>query len=187
MTNTPNINQCSEFRKEGNQPHTGSGKIIDISETTAQEQGYIYFKNGDHLFRTKASSTEFVGEQITDKKTVAKAIDAKNGDIFFRSLNGDIVLQAKNIRIEGIDGEGGVVTIQSSSSVVIDSPNITAQGTNVTVSGSNQTNIVGTSLELITATKTTCVSGTDLDSSSVLVNILNLEKLKKFFSSICEG
>lgn len=183
----PNINQGQYARTDCDQPNSGTGKPIDIAVSTAQEQGYVYFKNGDQLFRVKASSCEFVGEQITDKNTVAKLIDAKNGDIVLRARTGDIVLQAKNIRLEGIDGKGGLVSIQSSSSVVVNSPNITLQGTNVTVSGTNQTNIVGTSLELISATRPNTISGIDADTaSSPISKLLNLDKLEKFFSSICK-
>lgn len=184
------VKQNPGYRVETGTSSAKNGEI-DIAVSTDLGQGIIIYKNGNSDFVVNGTSKEVVGHEITGepgKTSPAKIIDAKNGDIILRATNGTIYLEAANIRLTGIDGMAGEITIQGSKIVNIDAPTINAQGTNTTIAGSQSANIVGGgSLQLVSATKTTSVSNSDLDNASVMSKILSntVNRFKNFFASIC--
>ena len=181
----PHARQYNGFRVESGTSTPELGKI-DFAVTTDNNQGLILSQNGNLLIRNKASSLELCGEKLTDDKTPAKTIDAANGDIHIRAKNGTIILEAANIRLVGVDGKGGEITIQASKICNIDAPTVSGQGTNISFAGANKTQIAGTSLDLATSTKASCASGVDTDSSSIMGQILKaIKDFKEFFASIC--
>ena len=96
-----------------------------------------------------------------------------------------IILKAKNIRLVGVDGKEGEVTIQASKQVNMDAPTVSGQGTNISFAGANKTQIAGTSLDLATSTKASCASGVDTDSSSIMGKILKaIKDFKQFFTEV---
>jgi len=182
----PNARQHNGFRIESGTSCSAQGKI-DYSVTTDNNQGLVFYQNGNLIIRNKASSHELCGTHLTDDITPAKTIDAANGDIHIRALNGTIILEAANIRLVGVDGKEGEITIQASKQVHMDAPTIGGQGTNISFAGANKTQVAGTSLDLATSTKAACASGVDTDSSSIMGQILKaIKDFKKFFSSLCE-
>lgn len=182
----PHIKQNSGHRIESGTSCAAQGKV-DYSVTTDNNQGLVFYENGNLIIRNKASSHELCGEHLTDNITPAKTIDAANGDIHIRAKNGTIILEAANIRLVGVDGVGGEITIQASKTVHMDAPTVGGQGTNISFAGANKTQIAGTSLDLATSTKASCASGVDTDSSSIMGQILKaIKDFKKFFGSICE-
>ena len=181
----PHARQYDGFRVESGTSTPELGKI-DYAVTTDNNQGLILCQNGNLLIRNKASSLELCGEKLTDDTTPAKTIDAANGDIHIRAKNGTIILEAANIRLVGVDGKGGEITIQASKICNIDAPTVSGQGTNISFAGANKTQIAGTSLDLATSTKAACASGVDTDSSSIMGQILKaIKDFKEFFASIC--
>jgi hypothetical protein len=182
----PHVGQFNGFRVESGTSTPELGKI-DYCIATDNNQGLIFCQNGDLLTRNKASSHELCGTHLTDDTTPAKTIDAANGDIHIRAKNGTIILEAANIRLVGVDGKGGEITIQASKICNIDAPTVSGQGTNISFAGASKTQIAGTSLDLATSTKAACASGVDTDSSSIMGQILKaIKDFKDFFSSICE-
>ena len=181
----PHTRQYDGFRVESGTSTPELGKI-DYAVTTDNNQGLILCQNGNLLIRNKASSLELCGESITDDKTPAKTIDAANGDIHIRAKNGTIILEAANIRLVGVDGKDGEITIQASKQVRLDAPTVSAQGTNITLAASQNAAIAGSSTDVTGHAQVTTSSGADSDSSSFLGQILQaIKKYKEFFSSIC--
>ena len=182
----PHARQYNGFRVESGSSTPKLGKI-DYAVTTDNNQGLIFCQNGKLIIRNKTSSHELCGEHLTDNITPAKTIDAANGDIHIRAKNGTITLEAANIRLIGVDGKGGEITIQASKICNIDAPTVSGQGTNISFAGASKTQIAGTSLDLATSTKAACASGVDTDNSSIMGQILKaIKDFKDFFSSICE-
>ena len=181
----PHARQYNGFRVESGTSTPKLGKI-DYAVTTDNNQGLIFCQNGNLLIRNKASSLELCGEKLTDDKTPAKTIDAANGDIHIRAKNGTIILEAANIRLVGVDGKDGEITIQASKQVNMNSPTITTQGTNITLAASQNASVAGSSTDVTGHAQVTTSSGADSDSSSLLGQILQaVKKFKDFFNSIC--
>ena len=182
----PHINQKVGHRIESGTSCSAQGKI-DYAVATDNDQGLIFYQNGNLIIRNKASSMELCGEHLTDDKSPAKTIDAANGDIHIRAKNGTIILEAANIRLVGVDGKGGEITLQASKQVHMDAPTVGAQGTNITLAASQSSSVAGGgSVEVTASGQVTTSSGTDTDSSSFLGQILQaIKKFKEFFNSIC--
>jgi hypothetical protein len=181
----PHARQYNGFRIESGTSSPELGKI-DYSVSTDNNQGIAFCQNGKLIIRNKTSSHELCGEHLTDNITPAKTIDAANGDIHIRAKNGTIILEAANIRLVGVDGKEGEITIQASKICNIDAPTVSGQGTNISFAGANKTQVAGTSLDLATSTKASCASGVDTDSSSIMGQILKaIKDFKEFFASIC--
>jgi stress response protein SCP2 len=182
----PHIDQKVGHRIESETSCSAQGKI-DYAVSTDNDQGFIFYQNGNLIIRNKATSMELCGENLTDDKSPAKTIDAANGDIHIRAKNGTIILEAANIRLVGVDGKGGEITLQASKQVHMDAPTVGAQGTNITLAASQSSSIAGGgSVEVTASGQVTTSSGTDTDSSSFLGQILQaIKKFKEFFNSIC--
>ena len=181
----PHARQYDGFRVESGTSTPELGKI-DYAVTTDNNQGFILCQNGDLLIRNKRTSLELCGENLTDDTTPAKTIDAANGDIHIRAKNGTIILEAANIRLVGVDGKDGEITIQASKQVNMNSPIITTQGTNITLAASQNAAVAGSSTDVTGHAQVTTSSGADSDSSSLLGQILQaVKKFKDFFNSIC--
>ena len=163
-----------------------AGKI-DYAITTNNNQGIVFLEDGRLNIICNGTSQELCGKNISDDKTPAKTIDAVNGDIHIRAKNGTIILEAANIRLVGVDGKGGEITIQASKQVNMDAPTVGAQGTNVTIAGAQNASVSGTTATVTANTQAEVQSGIDSDKSSILGKILDaITRFKKFFSSICE-
>ena len=106
----PHARQYPGFRVESGTSCAAQGKV-DYSVTTDNNQGLVFYENGNLIIRNKASSHELCGEHLTDNITPAKTIDAANGDIHIRAKNGTIILEAANIRLVGVDGIGGEISL----------------------------------------------------------------------------
>jgi hypothetical protein len=181
----PHIDQKVGHRVESGTSCSSQGKI-DYSVTTDNNQGFVFYENGNLIIRNKATSMELCGESLTDNKTPAKTIDAANGDIHIRAKNGTIILEAANIRLVGVDGKGGEITIQASKTVHMDAPTVGAQGTNITLAASQSSSIAGSTTDITGHAQVTTSSGADEDSSSVMGKIIQaIKKFKEFFNSIC--
>jgi hypothetical protein len=164
-----------------------SDSELHFSILTDNNCGIIFGSNGNSLFTTDGTSTEVVGRTIAPNSDIAsKRICAINGDIVLDAKNGDIVLKGMNIRIEGVDGMGGEVTINSSKIVQITSPISNIQGDKFTVATTNSASIAGGYVETHGENSNENSTGTDFLQSSFFGKILSaIKKFKKFFESIC--
>jgi hypothetical protein len=155
--------------------------------------GIKYFSNGDSMTITNKTSTEVVGVQspenggiIPNSSIPAKIIHAFNGDIVLNAEQGDIVLKGRNIRIEGVDGLGGEVTINSSKIVQISAPIVNAQSDKCTITGSISASIAGGSTETHGVIANDHSTGTDAIQASFFGQIISaIKRFKDFFDSIC--
>lgn len=180
------INQRPGFRVESGTCCPSQGEV-DYGVSTDNNQGFTFYKNGNYFILNKGTSQELCGLNVTDDKTPAKTIDAANGDIHIRAKKGTITLEAANIRIIGVDGIEGEITIQASKNVHIDAPTVGAQGTNITLAAAQSASVAGSTTDITGHAQVTISSGTDEDSSSLMGKILQaVKRFKKFFSSICE-
>jgi len=180
------VTQTDWYRFEAGTKSFANGDI-ELGLSTPTKQGINMYKNGNCDFAINGTLKEVSGFNVKNPEQYARIIDADKGSILIQALNGTITLKAKNIRLVGVDGTEGEITIQASKTVHMDAPTIGGQGTNISFAGANKTQIAGTSLDLATSTKAACASGLDTDSSSIMGQILKaIKDFKKFFGSICE-
>ena len=157
---------------------------VEICLSTPTQQGINMYKNGNCDFCINGTLKEVSGFNV--KSGHARIIEAVNGDIHILAGKGSIILEARNIRLKGVDGVEGEITLQASKNCTINAPTVSAQGTNVTIAGSQSASIVGSTAEVTGSAQITISSGTESDNSSVLGQILTaIKKFKAFFSSIC--
>ena len=180
------VTQTDWYRFEAGTKSFANGDI-ELGLSTPTKQGINMYKNGNCDFAINGTLKEVSGFNVKNPEQYARIIDADKGSILIQALNGTITLKAKNIRLVGVDGVEGEITMQASKTVHMDAPTIGGQGTNISFAGANKTQIAGTSLDLATSTKASCASGLDTDSSSIMGQILKaIKDFKKFFGSICE-
>ena len=180
------VTQTDWYRFEAGTKSFANGDI-ELGLSTPTKQGINMYKNGNCDFAINGTLKEVSGFNVKNPEQYARIIDADKGSILIQALNGTITLKAKNIRLVGVDGVEGEITMQASKTVHMDAPTIGGQGTNISFAGANKTQIAGTSLDLATSTKAACASGLDTDSSSIMGQILKaIKDFKKFFGSICE-
>jgi hypothetical protein len=179
------VTQTDWYRFEAGTKSFANGDI-ELGLSTPTKQGINMYKNGNCDFAINGTLKEVSGFKVKNPDEFARIIDADNGSILIQALNGSIILKAKNIRLVGVDGKEGEVTIQASKQVNMDAPTVSGQGTNISFAGANKTQIAGTSLDLATSTKASCASGVDTDSSSIMGKILKaIKDFKQFFEAIC--
>jgi hypothetical protein len=186
MTLPEQVRQTDHYIEACGVPSPNNGKV-DYALTTKLGQGNIFYENGDHDFVADGTSKEVVGKKITNEQTPAKIIEAKNGGILLRALNGTITIQAANIRFVGVDGvDGGEISFQASKIINMDAPTVNTQATNVVMAAAQTASIAGSTADINAGTQVTVSSGVDADSSSVLGQIVQaLKKFQNFFNSIC--
>ena len=181
------VTQTDWYRFEAGTKSFQNGDI-ELGLSTPTKQGINMYKNGNCDFAINGTLHEVSG---CDAKKIkpgcpGRIINAKNGDILIQAKNGTITLEAANIRLVGVDGTGGEVTIQASKTVHMDAPTVSTQGTNVTIAGAQSASFAGSTAEVTGSAQTTISSGAESDSSSLMGQILTaIKKFKKFFSSIC--
>lgn len=160
-----------------------NGKEVGYALITDEHTGYSYYKNGDKLDIALGTSLEVCGRQVKEKEP-AKIIYARNGDIHFEAVNGQIVIKARSIRLvaEDYDGE---VTIQAGKVVELDGPTSRVKGTNIDIAAKNNASIMGQYVESAAGVQQSSSSLTDLTQGSFIGQILNaLGSLKKFLQLI---
>jgi hypothetical protein len=159
---------------------------IELGLSTPTKQGINFYKNGNCDFAINGTLKEVSGLNGKKSEEFSRIIDAANGSILIQALNGTITLKAKNIRLVGVDGTEGEITLQASKKIHTDAPTVSTQGTNVTIAASQSASVAGSTAEVTGSAQTTISSGAESDSSSLLGQILTaIKKFKKFFSSIC--
>lgn len=164
-----------------------SDSTCTFSLLTDNNSGLEFFENGNSIFITDKTSTEVVGRKIAPASDIpAKMIYALNGDIVLDARQGDIVLRGLNIRIEGTDGLGGEVTINSSKIVQIGAPTTNIQGDNLTVSTSSRVSLGSGTVETHAEVSNEATAGSDFIRSSFFGKILSaIKRFNKFFESKC--
>ena len=178
------VTQTDWYRFEAGTKSFANGNI-ELALSTPTKQGINMYKNGNCDFAINGTLKEVSGFNV--KSGHARIIEAVNGDIHILAKNGTITLEARNIRLKGVDGIEGEITLQASKTCNINAPTVSAQGTNITLAASSKVQVAGAAAaSLVGGASATVDSGTDADSSSVMGKILKaLEDFKKFFSSIC--
>lgn len=179
--------QTEHYRIEAGTKSWTQGDV-ELSCSTPTQQGINIYKNGNCDFAINGTLHEVSGcdAKIIKPGCPGRIINAKNGDILIQAKNGTITLEAKNIRLVGVDGIEGEITLQASKNCTINAPTFTAQATNATIIGSQSASVAGSTTEVTGSAQVTVSSGAESDSSSVLGQILTaIKRFKKFFSSIC--
>lgn len=162
------------------------GSVTDYSITTDNHQGIVFLQDGRHNQRCRTTSQELCGEYLEDKQSPAKTIEAVNGNIHLRAKNGEIILEAANIRIVGLGGNGGEVTIQAGKIMHCSAPIFGVQASHANIAGSSQVNQAGGFVSNVGSAGAETVSDVDATSSSIIGQILQaITKFKEFFSSTC--
>jgi hypothetical protein len=179
------ITQTDWYRFEAGTKSFANGDI-ELGLSTPTKQGINMYKNGNCDFAINGTLKEVSGFKVKNPEEFARIIDADNGSILIQAKNGTITLKAKNIRLVGVDGKEGEITLQASKTVHMDAPTVGAQGTNITLAASQSASVAGSTTDITGHAQVTTSSGVDTDSSSVLGKILQaIKRFKEFFNSIC--
>ena len=181
----PHSRQYNGFRVSSGEG-LQDGSVTDWSVTTDNHQGIAFLKDGRHVQRCKTTSQELCGYGLKDPQSPAKTIEAENGNIHLKALNGEIILEAANIRIIGLGGNGGEVTIQAGKIIQQNAPTYGVNATNATIAASGTFLGTGTAVSIYGGASCEATDGPSLDSSSLMGKILHIvDQIKKFFTSIC--
>ena len=108
-------------------------------------QGFSFYKNGLQKLVVNGTSYETVG--IDAKKgDITKIISAANGDIKIEALDGDIFLEARNIRLKASEEltmtsgkhillEGAIMNLKATTTNILGKKNLSMGGQFIEVSG----------------------------------------------------
>jgi hypothetical protein len=181
------VTQTDWYRFEAGTKSFANGDI-ELGLSTPTKQGINMYKNGNCDFAINGTLKEVSGFKVKNPEEFARIIDATNGSILIQALNGTITLKAKNIRLVGVDGTEGEITIQASKKILTNAPTITTQGTNITLAAAQNASVAGSSTTIHGATPPDVSSGAETDNSSIMGQILDaIKRFKNFFNSICEN
>jgi hypothetical protein len=159
------------------------GVISEYAVTTDCGHMLQMREDGNKANYVPKSSAEYVGKSCKEKE-IAKLIYAENGDIYLDAPAGDIVIRAKNIRLEAQDGSGEI-TIRSGKIVELNGPVVRTKGTDVTVTATKSVDIIGTTVDSSASVQVSSSSLSDVTQGSAVGSILSaLGKLKQFISFI---
>ena len=180
------VTQTDWYRFEAGTKSFANGDI-ELGLSTPTKQGINMYKNGNCDFAINGTLKEVSGFKVKNPDEYARIIDATKGSILIQALNGTITLKAKNIRLVGVDGTEGEITIQASKKILTNAPTVTTQGTNITLAASQNASVAGSSTTIHGATPPDVSSGAETDNSSIMGQILDaIKRFKNFFNSICE-
>jgi len=179
------VTQTDWYRFEAGTKSFANGDI-ELGLSTPTKQGINMYKNGNCDFAINGTLKEVSGFNV--KSGVhARIIEAVNGDIHILAKNGTITLEARNIRLKGVDGTEGEITIQASKKILTNAPTVTTQGTNITLVAAQNASVAGSTTTVHGATPPAISSGAETDNSSLMGQILDaIKRFKNFFNSICE-
>ena len=105
--------------------------VCEFCLTTDTAQGMQFYKQGN--MKTKSNkSTEMYAGFDSSRDDLAVGIHAENGVIYIRAVNGDLVLQGKNVKIDANDPQG-TVSINANKEIYTQAPKFQAQTTNFTI------------------------------------------------------
>jgi len=181
------VTQTDWYRFEAGTKSFANGDI-ELGLSTPTKQGINMYKNGNCDFAINGTLKEVSGFKVKNPEEFARIIDATNGSILIQALNGTITLKAKNIRLVGVDGTEGEITIQASKKILTNAPTVTTQGTNVTLAAAQNASVAGSTTTVHGATPPDISSGAETDNSSLMGQILDaIKRFKNFFNSICEN
>jgi len=181
------VTQTDWYRFEVGTKSFANGDI-ELGLSTPTKQGINMYKNGNCDFAINGTLKEVSGFKVKNPEEFARIIDATNGSILIQALNGTITLKAKNIRLVGVDGVEGEITLQASKKILTNAPTVTTQGTNVTLAASQNASVAGSTTTVHGATPPDISSGAETDNSSLMGQILDaIKRFKNFFNSICEN
>jgi hypothetical protein len=174
------ILQKHKFRIDSNDDVTFSLLTDDVT-------GIKFKKNGDLDVTIDKTFKEVVGKKIEAFSNIpAKAIYAENGDIVLEAKTGSIYLRGLKIIIEGVDGLGGEVIINSSKNLQMNAPIVNIQSDKFTAAATTSSSIAGGSIETLGQFANESATGTDEEKASFFGKILSaIKKFKEFFSSSC--
>jgi hypothetical protein len=181
------VTQTDWYRFEAGTKSFANGDI-ELGLSTPTKQGINMYKNGNCDFAINGTLKEVSGFKVKNPEEFARIIDAENGSILIQALNGTITLKAKNIRLVGVDGTEGEITLQASKKILTNAPTVTTQGTNITLAAAQNASVAGSSTTIHGATPPDVSSGAETDNSSIMGQILDaIKRFKNFFNSICEN
>lgn len=121
------------------------GEYVDFEIVSNELQGFSFYKNGLQKLVVNGTSYETVG--IDAKKgDITKIISAANGDIKIEALDGDIFLEARNIRLKASEEltmtsgkhillEGAIMNLKATTTNILGKKNLSMGGQFIEVSG----------------------------------------------------
>jgi len=163
------------------------GRTTDWVTVTDNGQGIGFYTDGISRIRTNKTSMDICGKSCKEDEP-AKIIFAQNGAIILEAEMGDIVLKARNIRLEAT-ADNGEVTIVSPKHVHIKAAVARINGTRVNILGDQSLECISSGAASVSGeTGTKVVNGIDeIKGGNFLSKLLAAyESAKKFFNDVFE-
>ena len=102
--------------------------VGEFALSTDTAQGFSFYKQGNGKLKSN-KSMEIMSGYETTSEALAIGIHADNGVIYLRAMNGDLILEGNNVKINTNNGEG-TVSINGKKQVSINTPNFKVDSTN---------------------------------------------------------
>lgn len=161
----------------------GSGEFCLTTDTA---QGAHWYKQGNAKVNSNKSFELYSGKNASDKD-LAIGIHAHNGNIHIRAINGDLIFEGKNIKINAT-GSDGAITMTAPKNVFTKAPEIRSEATKIGQFASLDYSVIGGFFDAHSEAGPGNVSGGDdeilnPDFVSQIVNFI--DRVKKYFKSVC--
>lgn len=170
------------FNIESGTQTEGHG-VSEFMVSTDKGQGLHFYRQGNaKLLGNK--TVEVYGGYYQNNNEPGVVIEAVNGHIIIKALNGDLTLQGANIILEATDADGDV-SINSKKIISMKSPEMFVDSTKATIASTSDILLAGGTLELYSETgAVTTGSGQDpILAPSLFDTVINItEKVKKILN-----
>jgi len=125
--------------------------IAEFIIATDANQGIQFYEKGNAKVLANKSIEIVAGGKQEDNGAFAITLDGRSGHILIKALDGDLILEGVNVKINAT-GDDGDVSIKSGKTASIESPEINIKGTKVDVSASSDCHIQGGTCEIYSQT-----------------------------------
>lgn len=159
---------------------------VDFILQTDNNGIFAFSSNGNSFFTTSGCSTEIIGRNIKNKGVPAKIIKAKRGDIWLIAEDGDIYLQAKNVKTFATDVEGGQIILDSTKTVSINSSIAKVNSEYCTITASSDLSTAGATNSSHAVISNENTTEAEESNGSIFSRILSaVKKFRTFFEPTC--
>lgn len=155
--------------------------------TTDSSQGIHWYKQGNAKVNSNKSFELYSGKNASEKD-LAIGIHAHNGHVHIRALNGDLILEGKNVKIQATGPDGSVST-NATKTAYTKAPEIQSEATKQSHQSTLDYCVVAGFFEGHSEAGPASISSGDDEvlNPDFITQIVNfIDRVKKFFKSVCE-
>lgn len=157
--------------------------ISEFMVSTDTKQGLHFYRQGNGKLTSNKSMEIYSGSGATEKDN-AVVVEAINGNVHIKALNGNLILEGANVIIKSTD-DGGDISLQSPKIVSAKCPEFIVDATKNTITSTSNTMLAAGTLELYCETgAVTTASGQDpIVAPTLFDTIINIaERARKILN-----